>query len=139
MPQHKLSHAFVYVRDQEEALAFYTGPVGLEVRTDADLEFMRWLTVGPPAQPDVEITLQAIGTPVPEADQAALAGLLAAGALPTVIFSTDDCDATFRRLVDAGAEVTQEPVDQPYGVRDCAVRDPSGNHLRFSGPLPAGD
>jgi predicted enzyme related to lactoylglutathione lyase len=128
-----LSHSFIYVHDQDEALAFYTGPVGLEVRTDAQLDFMRWLTVGSPDQPDVEIGLMAIGAPLPPADVEPVAQLVAKGAF-TTIFKTDDCDATFERLRAAGAEVMQEPTDQPYGTRDCAFRDPSGNSLRFSAP-----
>jgi predicted enzyme related to lactoylglutathione lyase len=132
---HTLSHTFLYVHDQDEALAFYTGPVGLEVRTDARMDVMRWLTVGPPTQPDVEIGLLAIGEPVPPADRETIAQLLAKGSLPALILLSDDCDATFEHLRAAGAEVMQEPADQPYGVRDCAFRDPSGNHIRFSGPL----
>jgi predicted enzyme related to lactoylglutathione lyase len=130
-----LSHTFLYVHDQDEALSFYTGPVGLEVRADARMDFMRWLTVGSPTQPDLEIGLLAVGPPLPPADQETVAQLLAKGSLPAVIFGTEDCDATFERLRAAGAEVMQEPADQPYGVRDCAFRDPSGNHIRFSGPL----
>jgi predicted enzyme related to lactoylglutathione lyase len=135
---HKLSHAFLYVDDQDTALAFYTGAVGLELRTDATMENMRWLTLGSPSQPEVELALMAVGVPIPPADRDTIAQLLAKGSLPGVIFSTQDCDATFARLVEAGAEVIQEPADQAYGVRDCAVRDPSGNHIRFSEPLPAG-
>jgi catechol 2,3-dioxygenase-like lactoylglutathione lyase family enzyme len=128
-----LSHSFIYVHDQDEALAFYTGPVGLEVRTDAQLDFMRWLTVGSPEQPEVEIVLLAIGAPLPPADHEAVAQLVAKGSFST-IFKTDDVDATFERLRAAGAEVIQEPTDQPYSARDCAFRDPSGNSLRFSQP-----
>jgi len=135
---HKLSHAFLYVHDQDAALAFYTDAVGLEVRVDATMEHMRWLTLGPPSQPDVELALMAVGVPLPPADVDTIAQLVAKGSMPGVIFSTPDCDATFARLVEAGAEVIQEPADQAYGVRDCAVRDPSGNHIRFSEPLPAG-
>lgn len=130
--KHTLSHTFLYVHDQDEALQFYTGPVGLEVRTDARMDIMRWLTVGPPTQPDVEIGLQAIGPPVPPADHETVRQLLAKGSMPAIIFTTEDCDATFERLRAAGAEVMQEPTDQGYGVRDCAFRDPSGNQLRFS-------
>jgi catechol 2,3-dioxygenase-like lactoylglutathione lyase family enzyme len=133
---HKLSHCFLYVTDQDAALAFYTGPVGLELRVDAPMEHMRWLTVGPPSQPDLELALMTVGVPIPPADQPVVAELLTKGSLPGVIFSTDDCDATFERLVAAGAEVIQEPTDQAYGMRDCAFRDPSGNHIRFSEPLP---
>lgn len=136
-PTHGFSHTFLYVRDQEEALNFYTGPVGLTKNVDADLGFMRWLTVSPPGQSGIEIVLMAIGPPVPPADQMPLRELVARGSLPPIVFTTDDCVATFDRLVDAGAEATQEPKEQPYGVRDCAFRDPSGNSIRFSEPLPA--
>jgi catechol 2,3-dioxygenase-like lactoylglutathione lyase family enzyme len=128
----KLSHMFIYVHDQDAALAFYRDVVGLEVRTDATMEDFRWLTVGPADQPDVEIGLQPLGPPVPPTDVEPLAALLAKGSLNAVIFSTDDVDKKFEQMVAAGAEVLQEPVDQPYGVRDCAFRDPSGNMIRFN-------
>ncbi|QFZ22389.1 VOC family protein [Saccharothrix syringae] len=131
-----LSHTFVLVRDQDEALAFYRDVLGLEVRTDARLEDYRWVSVGPVDQPELEIVLENPGTGRPGDDATTLEELLAKGSLSALIFRVDDCDATFEKLRAAGAEVMQEPVDQPYGVRDCAFRDPSGNHLRFSGPLP---
>jgi predicted enzyme related to lactoylglutathione lyase len=131
-----LSHCFLYVLDQDTALDFYTGPVGLEVRVDADLGHMRWLTVGSPEQPAVEIALMAVGAPVPPADQDAVRDLVAKGSMPSIIFAIDDCQATFERLRASGAEVLQEPKSQSYGVIDCAVRDPSGNMVRFSQPLP---
>lgn len=130
-----LSHCFVYVLDQDEALRFYTGPVGLEVRTDARMEQMRWLTVGPPKQPEIEIGLMAIGPPVPPADQETVRDLVAKGSHSALIFRTDDCRATFERIRDSGAEILQEPIEQPYGVLDCAFRDPSGNMVRFGQPL----
>lgn len=129
----KLSHCFVVVDDQDRALAFYRDAVGLEVRTDATMGGMRWLTVGPRAQPEIEIGLMAMsqypGTSA--ADLQAAGALLAKGLLQGVIFATDDCDATFERIRQCGAEVLQEPIDQPYGVRDCAFRDPAGNLLRI--------
>ncbi|WFE23656.1 VOC family protein [Solwaraspora sp. WMMD937] len=132
----KLSHTFLLVRDQDEALKFYRDVLGLEVRTDVPFEGVRWLTVGPPGQPDVEIVLEvaAMGR---AADQEALELLLAKGSLSGLIFLVDDVDATFERVRAAGAEVMQEPIDQPYGVRDCGVRDPSGNNIRFSQRLSA--
>jgi uncharacterized glyoxalase superfamily protein PhnB len=97
---------------------------------------MRWVTVGAPSQPDVDIVLEPpIGNPdASPADKEAAATLLAKGLLRGVIFMTDDCDATFERIQAAGGEVLQEPIDQFYGVRDCAFRDPAGNMLRFSQP-----
>lgn len=131
----KLSHTFLFVHDQDAALKFYRDVVGLEVRTDQTVENdYRWLTVGPAEQPDVEIGLSRIGPPVPPTDYEALEGLLAKGSLQGVIFELDDVDAKFEQVRAAGGEVLQEPIDQFYGVRDCAFRDPSGNMVRFSTP-----
>jgi catechol 2,3-dioxygenase-like lactoylglutathione lyase family enzyme len=132
----KLSHTFIYVQDQDEALAFYTGTLGLEKRADADLGFMRWLTVSSPDQPEVELVMLTPGPPLPPADVEPVRELMTKGSLPALIFVVDDCRATFERLRDAGAEVVQEPKQQDYGVIDCAFRDPSGNPLRFSERLP---
>jgi catechol 2,3-dioxygenase-like lactoylglutathione lyase family enzyme len=130
-----LSHCFVYVLDQDEALDFYTRVLGMELRTDAPMEHMRWLTVSPPDQPELEINLMAIGPPVPPDDVEPLRQLVAKGSMGAIIFRTDDCRATFERVRDAGTEVLQEPIKQDYGVLDCAFRDPSGNHVRLSQPL----
>lgn len=132
----KLSQCFIAVDDHDKALAFYRDVLGLEVRNDVGFEGMRWVTVGSPSQPDVSIVLEPpLADPnASPADKQAMAELLAKGLLRGVIFSTDDCDATFERIRTAGGEVLQEPTDQPYGVRDCAFRDPSGNMLRFNQP-----
>ena len=127
-----LSHCFVYVLDQDEALDFYTRVLGFETRTDAQMEHMRWLTVSPPTQPDLEINLMALGPPLPPEDVEPLRELVAKGSMGAVIFTTDDCRGWFERVVAAGAEIMQEPMQQSYGVIDCAFRDPSGNHLRIS-------
>jgi len=131
-----VSHTFITVSDQDQALQFYRDVIGLKVVNDVAFDGLRWLSLTPPAQPGVEIVLQ-----VPEqypdispADRDAIAALVAKGLLAGVIFATDNCDATFEQLRAAGAEVLQEPIDQPYGVRDCAFRDPAGNMLRFSQP-----
>ena len=131
-----VSHTFITVSDQDQALQFYRDIIGLKVVNDVAFDGLRWLSLTPPAQPGVEIVLQ-----VPEqypdispADRDAMAALVAKGLLAGVIFATDDCDATFEQLRAARAEVLQEPIDQPYGVRDCAFRDPAGNMLRFSQP-----
>ncbi|MET9598165.1 MULTISPECIES: VOC family protein [unclassified Streptomyces] len=131
-----LSQCFIAVDDHDKALAFYRDVLGLEVRNDVGFEGMRWVTVGSPNQPDVEIVLEPpLADPgASPADRQAMAELLAKGMLRGVIFSTDDVDATFERIRAAGGEVLQEPVDQPYGVRDCAFRDPAGNMLRFNQP-----
>jgi predicted enzyme related to lactoylglutathione lyase len=132
----KLSQCFIAVDDHDKALAFYRDVLGLEVRGDIAFEGMRWVTVGSPAQPDVEIVLEppAANPNASPADRQAMRELLAKGMLRGVIFSTDDCDATFERIRAAGGEVLQEPADQPYGLRDCAFRDPAGNMLRFTQP-----
>jgi predicted enzyme related to lactoylglutathione lyase len=130
-----LSHSFVYVLDQDEALDFYTRVLGFETRSDAQMEHMRWLTIGAPGQPDVEINLMNVGPPLPPEDVEPLRQLVAKGSMGAVIFRTDDCRAAFERVVESGAEIMQEPMEQSYGVIDCAFRDPSGNHLRISQEL----
>ncbi|GHJ39193.1 VOC family protein [Streptomyces sp. TS71-3] len=134
-----LSTCFIAVDDHDKAIAFYRDVLGLEVRNDVGFEGMRWVTVGAPSQPEVSIVLEpplADPNASPD-DRRAMAELLAKGLLRAVIFTTDDCDATFRSISAAGGEVVQEPMDQPYGVRDCAFRDPAGNLLRFNQPRGA--
>ncbi|WP_447040566.1 VOC family protein [Streptomyces sp. DSM 118878] len=132
----KLSQCFIAVDDHDKAIAFYRDALGLEVRNDVSYEGLRWVTVGSPSQPGVEIVLEppAADPATSPADKQVMAELLAKGLLRGVIFSTDDVDGTFERVRTAGGEVLQEPVDQPYGVRDCAFRDPAGNMLRFNQP-----
>lgn len=129
-----LSHCFLIVHDYDAALVFYRDVLGLEVRNDVTFEGSRWLTLSAPDQPGVEIGLEIPGyfPHTSAADRQATADLLAKGLLPGVIFRTDDCDKTFEKVRAAGADVLQEPIDQPYGVRDCAFRDSSGNMVRFS-------
>jgi catechol 2,3-dioxygenase-like lactoylglutathione lyase family enzyme len=131
-----LSQCFIAVDDHDKALAFYRDVLGMEVRNDVGFEGMRWVTVGSPTQPDVEIVLEPpLADPnASPTDREAMAELLAKGLLRGVIFRTDDVDGAFERIRAAGGEVLQEPIDQPYGVRDCAFRDPSGNMLRFNQP-----
>jgi predicted enzyme related to lactoylglutathione lyase len=133
----KLSHCNLRARDLNEALAFYRDVVGLEVRSDFPIEAGRWLTVGAPGQPDVEIILEPTTVAGSPEDEQALRSLMERYVIQTLIFVVDDCDATFERVKAAGATVGQEPTDQPYGVRDCSFRDPSGNQVRFSQPLRA--
>jgi predicted enzyme related to lactoylglutathione lyase len=130
----EISHCFIAVDDHDKALAFYRDALGFEVRNDVSYEGMRWVTVGSPSQPGIELVLEPpVADPGAAAgDKEAAAELLAKGLLRGVNFRTDDCDATFERVRAAGAEVLQEPMDMPYGVRDCAFRDPAGNMLRFS-------
>ena len=132
----KVSHCFIAVHDHEEALAFSRDVLDLEVRMDVKYEGMRWTTIGPKGQPDMNIVLEP-PLAIPEAspqDRQVMSEMLAKGLLRAVVFQTENCDATFEEIRVAGGEVLQEPMDQPYGVRDCAFRDPSGNMLRFNQP-----
>lgn len=132
----KLYNCFIAVHDHDEALSFYRDLLGLEVRQDVKYEGMRWTTVGPKSQPDVNIVLEppAADPNASASDRKAMKEMLAKGLLRGVNFTTDDCDATFETIRAGGAEVLQEPMDQFYGVRDCAFRDPSGNMIRFQQP-----
>jgi catechol 2,3-dioxygenase-like lactoylglutathione lyase family enzyme len=131
-----LSQCFVIVHDPELALSFYRDTLGLELRNDVGKGDFRWLTVGSASQPDVAIVLTNYlnGSP---ADADALAALVAKGALNGVHFHSDNLDASFEKLRAAEAEIVQEPTDQPWGTRDCAVRDPSGNMVRIDQPPAA--
>jgi uncharacterized glyoxalase superfamily protein PhnB len=131
-----LSQCFVIVHDSDSALAFYRDTLGLEQRNDVNKGDFFWITVGAASQSDVSIVLTNYlnGSP---ADSDALAALVAKGALNGVHFHTDDLNATFDKLVAAEAEIVQEPTDQPWGTRDCAVRDPSGNMVRIDQPPAA--
>jgi len=132
----KISHSFITVDDQEKALSFYRDALGLVVNTDAPLGPYRWLTVSAPGNPSMEIVLATPDMGHGPDDTESLRMLLAKGALNGVLFTTDNCDAFFERVRATGAEVLQEPIDQPYGVRDCAFRDPAGNHVRIGSPIP---
>lgn len=125
---------FLEVDDHDAALSFYHDVLGLEVRNDVKLEFGRWVTVGPREQPELGIVLQTVGVGRPPADAQALQSLLAKGSLGGLVFTTDDVDALYTKVRASGAEVLQEPMDMPYGVRDCAFRDPAGNMVRFNQP-----
>jgi catechol 2,3-dioxygenase-like lactoylglutathione lyase family enzyme len=131
-----LSQCFVLVHDPDLALDFYRDTLGLELRNDVAKADFRWITVGAASQPGVAIVLTNYlnGSP---ADNDAVAGLIAKGALNGVHFHSDDLDATFEKVSAAGAEIVQEPTDQPWGTRDFAVRDPSGNLLRIDQPPAA--
>jgi catechol 2,3-dioxygenase-like lactoylglutathione lyase family enzyme len=131
-----LSTCFVIVDEPDPALAFYRDTLGLELRNDVARGDFRWITVGAPSQPDVGIVLTNYlnGSP---ADGDAVAALVAKGALNGVHFHTDDLDGVFEKVRNAGGEIVQEPTEQPWGTRDFAVRDPSGNLVRIDQP-PAG-
>jgi catechol 2,3-dioxygenase-like lactoylglutathione lyase family enzyme len=133
-----VSHVGVWVRDQEEAKAFYTEKLGFEVREDATLEELggyRWLTVGPPGQPDVNLMLSRPGPPGVDAETAEqILALVAKGAMGPGIIRTEDCRATCKELEARGVELGQQPEERFYGI-DATVRDPSGNLWRIVQPL----
>jgi catechol 2,3-dioxygenase-like lactoylglutathione lyase family enzyme len=128
-----LSQCFVIVHDPDEALSFYRDALGLEVRNDVANEGSRWITVGSAEQPGIAIVITNYlnGSP---ADRDAVAALVAKGALGGVHFRTHDVDGTFESVRASGAEIVSEPADQFWGVRDFAVRDPSGNLVRIEQP-----
>ena len=135
-----VANCFLVVDDHEKALAFYRDVLGFTVTKDVSMGDFRWLSVAPPTQPELEITIQSVGggPGVSEEDRAAIDSLLAKGLLTPLISRCDDVDALFEHVQASGrAEVLQEPADQFYGVRDCAFRDPAGNMLRFNAVLPA--
>ncbi len=127
-----LRYCHVTVNDLTESLGFYRDALGLEVRNDVGSGGFRWVTLGSPDQPGLEIVLSEPHAGRSQADGDALQELLTKGVLPMTIFSADDLDAAFERVRASGAEVLQEPIDQPWGPRDCAFRDPSGNMVRIS-------
>jgi uncharacterized glyoxalase superfamily protein PhnB len=119
--------------DPEATLSFYRDVLGFEVRNDVGYQGMHWITVGPVGQPDTSVVLYPPqATPgITEDEQRTIAEMMAKGTFASLNLATDDVDATFDELQARGAEVVQEPTDQPYGVRDCAVRDPAGNLIRI--------
>jgi catechol 2,3-dioxygenase-like lactoylglutathione lyase family enzyme len=132
----QLTHTQVWVHDQDEALAFYTEKLGMELREDVtvpELGNFRWVSVGVPGQPDIAITLMAVpGPPVFDEDtREQIMALLAKGAAGGLFFAADDVHATFEELKGRGVEFTQEPTEQPYGI-DAGFRDVSGNHFRVA-------
>jgi uncharacterized glyoxalase superfamily protein PhnB len=136
----QVRNAQLWVHDQDEALAFYVGKLGWEVRSDvtmAELGAFRWLTVSPPSQRDFAVVLMAIpGPPIMDTETAEqVRSLMAKGFAGTVFLTTDDVDGDYQRLSAAGVEFTMPPTDMPYG-RDCGLRDPSGNQLRLAQLAP---
>lgn len=122
----------ITVNDVDEAIAFYGDALGLAVVNDVSGGDHRWVTLGTDAQPELGIVLSAPHAGRSQADGDAMQELLTKGVLPMLVFRSDDLDATFEKLRASGAEVLQEPMDQPWGPRDCAFRDPSGNTVRIA-------
>ena len=126
-----LQYSHVTVNDPEESLTFYRDALGLDILNDVSSGGHRWVTLGDAGRPGTEIVLSDPHAGRSQADGDALQELVTKGVLGPIVFKTDDIDATFEQVRAAGAEVLQEPIDQPWGPRDCAFRDPSGNMVRF--------
>ncbi|MBA3399823.1 MAG: VOC family protein [Actinomycetota bacterium] len=128
-----IHYAFLPHTDPDAALAFYRDTLGFEVRNDVGYEGMRWITVGPANQP-TSIVLHPPGADpgITDDERRTILELMAKGSYTAITLATDDLDGVFERLQASGAEVVQEPTEQPYGVRDCAFRDPAGNLIRIN-------
>ena len=129
-----IHQTFLAHNDADAAIAFYRDTLGLEVRNDVGYEGMRWITVGPVGQPTTSIVLSppAADPGITEDEQRTIAEMMAKGTYGHIVFATADLDAAFDEVQSRGAEVVQEPTEQPYGVRDCSFRDPAGNLVRFN-------
>jgi len=129
-----IQSSFLPHADPDASVAFYRDALGFEVRLDVGYGGMRWITVGPTDQPNTSIVLYppAADPGVTEDERRTVAEMMAKGTYATIVLSTPDVDQTFARVEATGAEVVQEPIDQPYGVRDCAFRDPAGNQIRIN-------
>ena len=125
--------SFLPHNDPETSLAFYRDSLGFEVRNDVGYGGMRWITVGPPDQPGTSIVLYppAANPGVTDDERRTIVEMMAKGTYATILLGTADLDGAFARLQASGAEVVQEPTEQPYGIRDCAFRDPAGNLIRI--------
>ena len=129
-----INAAFLPQDDPDAALAFYRDTLGFEVRNDVGYGGMRWITVGPPGQPGTSIVLYPPGVNpgITDDERRTIAEMMAKGTYGIITLATKDLDGTFERLQAGDAEVVQEPTEQPYGVRDCAFRDPAGNLVRIN-------
>lgn len=129
----KIHSTFLPHSNPDESLAFWRDVIGFQVRLDVGYEGMRWITVGPEGQPDMNIVLYppAADPGITDAEKTTIEEMMAKGTFASLLLASADVDADFARVQAAGAEVVEEPTDQPYGVRDCAVRDPAGNLIRI--------
>ena len=125
--------SFLPQNDPDAALSFYRDTLGFEVRGDVGYNGLRWITVGPVDQPGTSIVLHppAVDPGITEEERRTIVEMMAKGTYATMLLATADLDGTFERVAASGADIVQEPTEQPYGVRDCAVRDPAGNLLRI--------
>ncbi|MDQ3723940.1 MAG: VOC family protein [Actinomycetota bacterium] len=126
--------SFLPHNDPDASLAFYRDTLGFEVRNDVGYDGKRWITVGPADQPGTSLVLHppAADPGITDGERRTIAEMMAKGSYATIILATADLDGVFERLQASGADVIQEPIEQPYGVRDCAFRDPAGNHVRIN-------
>lgn len=131
-----IQYTFLPHTDPEASLAFYRDTLGFEVRNDVGYDGMRWITVGPAGQPETSVVLHppAADPGVTDEERRTIAEMMAKGTYASIVLSTGDVDDVFEQVQATGAEVAQEPIDQPYGVRDCAFRDPAGNMVRIQEP-----
>lgn len=129
-----ISSSFLPHTDPDASMAFYRDALGFEIRNDVGRGTMRWITVGPAGQPDVSIVLYppAADPGITDDERRTIAEMMAKGTYATVVLSSPDVDAAFAKVEASGADVVQEPIDQPYGIRDCAFRDPAGNTVRIN-------
>ncbi len=128
-----INASFLPQTDPEQSLAFYRDVLGFEVRKDVGYGGMRWITVGPAEQPTTSIVLHppAVDPGITDDERRMITEMMAKGTFAGIVLATKDVDGTFERLQASDADIVQEPTDQPYGIRDCAVRDPAGNLLRI--------
>ena len=131
-----IQYTFLPHADPEASLAFYRDTLGFELRNDVGYAGMRWLTVGPADQPGISVVLYppTADPGITEDEGRTIAEMMAKGTFASIVFATSDVDGVFEQVQSTGAEVAQEPIDQPYGVRDCAFRDPAGNMVRIQEP-----
>ncbi|WP_285246580.1 VOC family protein [Pseudarthrobacter sp. efr-133-R2A-89] len=129
-----ISSTFLPATDPDASLAFYRDALGFEIRNDVGRGTMRWITVGPSGQKDVSIVLHppAVDPGITDDERRTIAEMMAKGTYATIVLSSPDVDAAFAKVEATGADVVQEPIDQPYGIRDCAFRDPAGNTVRIN-------
>jgi len=129
-----IHNAFLPHNDKDASLAFYRDLLGFEVRNDVGYNGMHWITVGHPDQPGMSLVLHppAADPGITDDERRTITEMMAKGTYAILTLATQDLDVTFARLEASGADIVQEPIEQPYGVRDCAVRDPAGNLLRIN-------
>jgi catechol 2,3-dioxygenase-like lactoylglutathione lyase family enzyme len=134
-----IQYTFLPHTDPDASLAFYRDTLGFEVRNDVGYDGMRWITVGPAGQPGTSVVLHppAADPGVTDEERRTIAEMMAKGTYASIVLATTDVDGVFDQVQGSGAEVAQEPIDQPYGVRDCAFRDPAGNMVRIQEPTRA--